>query len=81
MDQATLQNSPQSADPLAAPMDYSKQWYYVRLADKLSYERDGHQFDASVYWWHRELQEKGFMIRWTRNKAFRFIMRTMRALT
>jgi len=60
VDQATLQNSPQSADPLAAPMDYSKQWYYVRLADKLSYERDGHQFDASVYWWHRELQEKGF---------------------
>jgi len=60
VDQTTLQNSPQSADPLAAPLDYRKQWYYVRLADKLSYERDGHQFDVSVYWWHRELKEKGY---------------------
>jgi iron complex outermembrane receptor protein len=60
VDQTTLQNSPQSADPLAAPLDYSKQWYYVRLADKLTYERDGHQLDASIYWWHRELKEKGF---------------------
>ena len=60
VDQTTLQNNPQSADSLAAPLDYSKQWYYVRLADKLTYERDGHQLDASIYWWHRELKEKGF---------------------
>ena len=41
-------------------MDYSKQWYYVRLADKISYEKDGHELDAAIYWWHRELAEKGF---------------------
>jgi iron complex outermembrane receptor protein len=60
VDQATLQNSPQSADPNAVPFDYLKQWYYVRLADRMSYEKYGHELDASVYWWHRELKEKGF---------------------
>ena len=58
--QSQMQADPQQADPLAAPLDYSKQWYYVRLADKISYEKDGHELDASVYWWHRELKEKGF---------------------
>ena len=27
---------------------------------QVSYEKDGHELDASVYWWHRELKEKGF---------------------
>jgi len=58
--QSQMQADPQQADPLAAPQDYSKQWYYVRLADKMSYEKDGQELDASVYWWHRELLEKGF---------------------
>jgi len=60
VDQATLQNSPQSADPLAPALDYSKQWYYLRLADKMTYEKEGHELDASIYWWHRELKEKGY---------------------
>ncbi len=60
LDQQQFQSDPQQADPLAAPQDYSKQWYYVRLADKISYEKDGHELDAGVYWWHRELLEKGF---------------------
>jgi iron complex outermembrane receptor protein len=58
--QSQMQADPQQADPLASPQDYSKQWYYVRLADKMSYEKDGQELDASVYWWHRELLEKGF---------------------
>jgi len=58
--QSQMQADPQQADPLAAPQDYSKQWYYVRLADKMSYEKDGQELDASIYWWHRELLEKGF---------------------
>ena len=60
VDQTTLQYSPQSADPLASPLDYSKQWYYVRLANKMTYEKNGHELDASIYWWHRELESKGF---------------------
>jgi iron complex outermembrane receptor protein len=60
IDQATLQRDPQQGDPNAAPLDYDKQWYYVRLADKLSYERAGQKLDAEVYWWHRELHENGY---------------------
>jgi iron complex outermembrane recepter protein len=60
LDQQQFQDNPQMADTNAAPMDYSKQWYYARLADKISYENDGHELDASIYWWHRELKEKGF---------------------
>jgi iron complex outermembrane recepter protein len=60
LDQHDFQTDPRIADPLAAPQDYSKQWYYARLADKISYEKDGHELDASIYWWHRELAEKGF---------------------
>ncbi len=54
-------------DPDAAPgtptqanqFDFNKQWYYGRIADKVTYQNDGHEMDASVYWWHRELKEKG----------------------
>ena len=52
--------NPKQADPSAAPLDFSKQWYYARLADKISYVNDGQELDASFYWWHRELKEKGF---------------------
>jgi iron complex outermembrane receptor protein len=58
--QSQMADDPKQADPDAAPMDFNKQWYYLRLADKMSYEKDGHELDASVYWWHRELLEKGF---------------------
>ncbi|HEY4414536.1 MAG TPA: TonB-dependent receptor [Verrucomicrobiae bacterium] len=48
-------NSPSDAQTF----DFNKQWYYLRLADKLSYVNDNHEWDASLYWWHRELKEKG----------------------
>ena len=55
-----MTDDPKQADPFAAPLDYRKQWYYARLADKISYVNDGQEFDATVYWWNRELKEKGF---------------------
>jgi iron complex outermembrane recepter protein len=58
--QSQMAADPKQADPLAAPQDYSKQWYYARLADKISYENNGHELDAAIYWWHRDLTEKGF---------------------
>jgi iron complex outermembrane receptor protein len=68
--QSQMQADPQQAqtDPTAPPgtpsqadqFDFNKQWYYARLADKITYENDGHELDASIYWWHRELKEKGF---------------------
>jgi iron complex outermembrane recepter protein len=57
--QSQMQTDPQQADSDAIPFDYRKQWYYGRLADKLSYKNDGHELDAAIYWWHRELRENG----------------------
>ena len=54
------QTDPVTGNPDATQFDFSKQWYYVRLADKISYEKDGHELDASIYWWHRNLAEKGY---------------------
>ena len=60
VDKSTLQNDPTKADPEATILDYKKQWYYMRVADKVTYENGGHEFDAGVYYWHRDLAENGF---------------------
>ncbi len=60
LSQSQFEENPQQADPEATPLDYRKSWYYFRLADKVSYENDGHELDGTVYWWHRELEENGF---------------------
>jgi iron complex outermembrane receptor protein len=57
-DPRQAQNEPGSPD--ATLFDFKKQWYYGRMADKISYENNGHELDASIYWWHRELKENGF---------------------
>ncbi len=57
-DPRQAQNEPGSPD--ATLFDFKKQWYYGRIADKISYENDGQELDASVYWWHRELRENGY---------------------
>lgn len=57
--QEQMENNPRQADPDAVPFDYNKQWYYGRLADKLTYERDGQELEATIYYWHRALEEKG----------------------
>ena len=57
--QEQMQTDPQQADPDAVPMDFRKQWYYERIADKLTYQNDGQEFDAEMYYWHRDLKEKG----------------------
>jgi iron complex outermembrane receptor protein len=57
--QMQMESNPQQADPDAAPFDFNKQWYYGRLADKLTYQRDGQELAATFYYWHRALDEKG----------------------
>jgi iron complex outermembrane receptor protein len=37
--------------------NFRKDWYYLRLADKLSYVNGGEEADAGGYWWHREAYE------------------------
>jgi iron complex outermembrane receptor protein len=57
-----LEQNPKQTDPLAIPEDWRKDWYYIRLADKLSYKSGPEEADAGVYWWHREAYEPNIYI-------------------
>jgi len=55
-----MENAPSQANPLAITEDWNKEWNYVRLADKLSIRTDETQFDAGAFWFHRDLEHRGF---------------------
>ncbi len=57
--QDEMNRNPTQAIPEAYTQHLDKEWYYVRVADKLSYKTDAQQADAGAYWWHRDLQTKG----------------------
>jgi iron complex outermembrane recepter protein len=57
-----MQQDPQQAQTNAIPQDFRKNWYYLRLADKMSYENGGEEADAGVYWWHRNAYEPNLYI-------------------
>ncbi len=55
-----MDDDPRQADPDAIAEDFNKRWTLMRLADKLSYKDDGHEFDAGLFWFHRNIEERGF---------------------
>ena len=55
-----MENSPTQANPLAIPQDWNKEWSYVHLADKLSIRTDEIQLDVGAFWFHRDLENRGF---------------------
>jgi iron complex outermembrane recepter protein len=55
-----MENAPSQANPLATAQDWNKNWSYIRLADKLSIRTDEIQFDAGAFWFHRDLEHRGF---------------------
>jgi iron complex outermembrane receptor protein len=55
-----MENTPWQANPLAIAQDWNKNWSYVRLADKLSIQTEEIEFDAGVFWFHRDLEHSGF---------------------
>ena len=55
-----LNNDPQQAMQDAIDQDFNKNWTFMRLADKISYRKDGYEFDAGVFWFHRDMDERGF---------------------
>ncbi len=57
-----MEQDPQQAEPIAISEDFRKEWYYVRLADKMTYKADGEEADAGVYWWHRNANEPNLYI-------------------
>lgn len=56
--QEQMEQNPRQADPLSTEQNLSKQWYYLRLADKVSFKTDHEQADAGAYWWHRNLLDR-----------------------
>ena len=58
-----MENDPSQANPLAIAQDWKKEWSYVHLADKLSIRTDEIQFDAGAFWFHRDLENRGFFRR------------------
>src|SRR6476659_4233250 len=55
-----MENDPSQANPLAIAQDWNKEWSYIHLADKLSIRTDEIQFDAGAFWFHRDLENRGF---------------------
>ena len=55
-----MERDPERANSLAAAQDWNKNWTYTRLADKLTAKIDNFQIDAGVFWFHRDLENRGF---------------------
>jgi iron complex outermembrane recepter protein len=55
-----MEDAPSRANPLAIAEDWNKEWNYIRLADKLSIRTDDIQIDAGAFWFHRDLENRGF---------------------
>jgi iron complex outermembrane recepter protein len=60
--QQQMNQNPQQAESAATAEDFQKNWYYVRLADKLSYQAGGEEASAGFYWWHRNAYEPNLYI-------------------
>jgi iron complex outermembrane recepter protein len=60
LSKSEMENDPSQANPLAIAQDWNKEWAYVHLADKLSIRTDEIQVDAGAFWFHRDLENRGF---------------------
>jgi len=54
-----MNQDPRQANPPSLDQNLGKEWYYVRLADKVSFKSEHEQADAGIYWWHRDLLDRG----------------------
>lgn len=55
-----LNDDPRQPNTDAVAEDFNKKWDLIRLADKISFRNDGREFDAGLFWFHRNLEERGF---------------------
>ena len=55
-----MENDPTQANPLAVTQDWNKEWIYIRMADKLTVRTQDVEFGAGVFWFHRDLENRGF---------------------
>jgi len=52
-----MEQDPQQAQDGAIAQNWRKDWTYLRLADKVTYQAGGEEADAGGYWWHRNAYE------------------------
>ena len=55
-----LKDDPRQPNADAVTEDFNKKWDLIRLADKFSFRNDGREFDAGLFWFHRNMEERGF---------------------
>lgn len=55
-----LKDNPRQPNAGAVTEDFNKKWDLIRLADKFSLRNDGREFDAGLFWFHRNMEERGF---------------------
>src|SRR5215472_18786132 len=55
-----MENDPTQANPLAIAQDWNKSLSNVRLADKLTIQTEEIQFYAGAFWYHHDVENRGF---------------------
>jgi iron complex outermembrane receptor protein len=55
-----LENDPTQANPLAIAQDWNKELSNARLADKLSFRTEDIQLDVGAFWFHHDIENRGF---------------------
>ena len=55
-----LEDDPSQARPLAIAQDWNKKLSNIRLADKLSVRTGDTQLDVGVFWFHHDIENRGF---------------------
>src|SRR5215467_12561428 len=55
-----MESDPTQANPLAIPQDWNKSLSNIRLADKLTIQTEDFQFFAGAFWYHHDVENRGF---------------------
>ena len=55
-----MEDDPSQANPLAIAQDWNKELSNVRLADRLSIRTEEIEFDVGAYWFHHDIENRGF---------------------
>ena len=55
-----MENDPTQANSRAVAQDWNKQWTYIRMADNVTVRTEDVEFDAGIFWFHRDLENRGF---------------------
>src|SRR5215831_7810133 len=55
-----MENDPTMANPLAIAQDWNKSLASIRLADRLTIQTEEIQFHIGAFWFHHDLENRGF---------------------